>query len=278
MTIVAFGTSAPELGVNITAALENRGSISFGNIIGSSIANIALILGIAALIMPLKVRSSTLARELPIMLVATALLIPLSLEGVLGRMDGVILLSAFVAFLIFAIFSALSSRSENSLLPSAEDVEAKGASPAVALLMTALGIAGVLFGSDWTVEGAVGIAQIIGVEDAIIGFTVVAIGTSLPELATSLMAVRAGEGDLALGNVVGSNVFNILFVLGVTTIMSPITIPSAGFVDLAALMVISVALWLAGATHGRQIVGWEGGVMVASYVGYVTWRVFFCTL
>ncbi len=271
MTVVAFGTSAPELAVNVTAAVKGSSGISFGNIIGSNIANIGLILGLTALLRPMTIQRPVIIREIPMMLLATAAVIIMACDFALGgadniitRGDGLILLLLFGVFMYYTTFDMLQQR-ENNL-----DVESEGSSLTYAL-MTIGGLIMLIFGGRWTVNAAVEIARIIGISEAVIGLTIVAIGTSLPELVTSIIAARKGESDLAIGNVVGSNIFNLLLVMGITASVNPVAIPADGYIDLLMVGAISLIL-LPFAISQRRLSRIEGGVLLAAYCGFIVWR------
>jgi len=281
LTVVAFGTSAPELAVNITATLRGQGSISFGNIVGSNIANIGLVLGIAALVRPLKVQPSVVTREIPIMLGATLLAVLLASDQLLGgaaglvsRLDGLVLLAGFAVFLYLTVRSALRDRTDSFLDVATEEGKRLGPERvAQSVALTLGGLVGVVLGGQWTVTGAVGIATALGVSETIIGLTIVAIGTSLPELAASLIAVRHGQADLAVGNVVGSNVFNLLLVLGPTAMIRPIPVPAGGQGDLLVLVAVSLVL-LPVTLTGQRIIRLEGAALLVGYWAYMLWRTF----
>ena len=282
LTVVAFGTSAPELAVNVAAAISGNGDITFGNVIGSNITNIGLIIGLTALLQPLSIHRSIVSREIPIMLAATALAILLTLDFVYGAaangfggMDGLIFLACFIAFLIFTTRTALRDRRKDRFLQEAEQDQERAREMhwAVAVLLTLAGLAGVLLGSDWTVQGASGVAAAMGMSQAVIGLTIVALGTSLPELTTSLFAVRKGQADLAIGNVVGSNIFNLLFILGVSSSIRLVPVPARGFTDLAAMAVFSLVL-LPFAMSQRKLARHEGFLLLAGYLAYMAWRTF----
>ncbi|MEZ4396719.1 MAG: calcium/sodium antiporter [Candidatus Krumholzibacteriia bacterium] len=281
LTVVAFGTSAPELAVNITAALRGQGGISFGNVVGSNIANIGLILGISALVRPLAVQRSLARRELPFMLAASLGATLLALEtvadraGGLGAVDGVLLLAGFVVFLVAMLRAARRDRARDPFLRGAEERAGEGGAMGLPLasLLTLAGLAGVIGGGHWTVEGATAIARHLGISEAVIGLSIVAIGTSLPELVTSLVAARHGESDLAVGNVVGSNIFNLLLVLGPTAMIRRIAVPAGGVVDLAVMCALSLALLPLGFAFGNRINRAEGAILLAAYTGYIAWRV-----
>ncbi len=285
LTVVAFGTSAPELAVNVTAALRGDAALSFGNVIGSNIANIGLILGTAALVRAVEVRGTVISREIPMMLVATAAVFVLGLDRVASgaedydRSDGLVLLLLFCVFLYYTIAEVLRGRvrgrRQDPLVEQAEERAARSwlrpvtGSSVVALL----GLALLLGGAELTVRSAVDLAAALGVPKSVVGLTVVAIGTSLPELATSLTAMRHGQLDLAVGNVVGSNIFNLLFILGTTSLIRTVPVPAGGVADLAALALFSAALLTVSLSQRRRIVRMEGAALLLAYLGYSTWRV-----
>ncbi len=286
LTLVAFGTSAPELAVNVLAAATDRGAISFGNIIGSNMANIGLILGIAALIKPLVVGRSLVAREIPMMLLATAVVLVMSFDvhlggeaaaaggtGTIVRGDGLILLLLFAVFMYYQINEVVGDRDASAALPDIEEVEQEPERPVpLAATLTLAGGLAVAAGGDVTVDAASEIARQIGVSEGVIGLTVVAAGTSLPELATSLAALRRGQTEIAIGNVVGSNIFNLLLVLGVTATVRPIPVPAGGNTDLLLVAALSVALFPFASLGQRNLKRPEGVALLIAYVGYVVWR------
>ena len=280
LTVVAFGTSAPELAVNVAAALSGNGDITFGNIIGSNIANIGLIIGLTALLQPLSVHRSIVSREIPVMLAATGMAIFMTLDFIFGaavnqfgKIDGAIFLACFVAFLFFTTRTALRDRRKDRFLQETEQDQEREKEMhwGIASVLTVAGLAGVLLGSDWTVKGASGVAAAMGMSQAVIGLTIVALGTSLPELTTSLFAIRKGQADLAIGNVVGSNIFNLLFILGVSSSIRPVPVPGRGFTDLAAMAVFSLML-LPFALSQRKLARHEGLLLLIGYLGYMAWR------
>jgi cation:H+ antiporter len=284
MTVLAFGTSAPELAVNVAAAFAGRSAITFGNVVGSNIANVGLILGFTAILQTLRIHRTIVTREIPIMLGATALAIFLGSDWMLGgrpdrigRVDGILLLIAFAAFLFVTVRNALKARKDDQFMREAEvgqDEVAPPNAPATVLL-TVAGLAGVLLGSHWTVEGATRVAQGLGMSEALIGLTIVAVGTSLPELTTSLFAGLKGHADLAIGNIVGSNVFNLLFILGVSATIHAVPVPvPRGRVDLLALALFSIILLPFGITQ-KKLRRAEGAVLLAGYVAFIVWRTFF---
>ena len=281
MTVVAFGTSAPELGVNVGAAWSGRTAITFGNVVGSNIANIGLILALTAIIRTLQIHRSIVTREIPVMLVATAGAILLGSDwlfrrtpDVIDSLDGILLLFGFVVFLALTVRNALRSRRDDLFIQEArqEQEQHRPVRWKLASALTGLGLAGVLLGSHWTVKGATQVAQSLGLSETLVGLTIVAIGTSLPELTTSLFAVLKGHADLSIGNIVGSNVFNLLFILGVSSSIHPVAIPAEGGVDLFMLAAFSVIL-LPFASSQKRLVRGEGLLLLLGYVAYMLWRV-----
>lgn len=279
LTVVAFGTSAPELAVNVLAAMRGDTGVSFGNVVGSNIANVGLILGCAALVRPLEVQSAVIVREMPMMLVASAAVLVLGLDRASGRAevydrgDGMALLLFFSIFLYYTIAEVLRGRRTDPLVHESKSATSGPSATAPSVLLAVAGLVGLALGAEGTVRGAVSLAETLGVPRAIVGLTLVAVGTSLPELVTSVVAARRGQVDLAVGNVVGSNIFNLLFVLGVTSTIRPVAIPAGGVVDLSAMAVFSAALLFLAATHGNRLVRWEGGVLLFAYLAYVVARV-----
>ncbi len=291
LTIVAFGTSAPELALNIIAAVNGNVGLSFGNIIGSNIANIGLVLGVAALLRPMAVHDSVIKRELPIMLGATALACALACVGWsdggivwmdgFARTDGVILLGMFAFVFVITLRSALADRaSAHKQLRSAatEHAPERTISVGRAIVVFFLGLF-VLVGGGWIAEkGASGAARTLGLSDEIIGLTIVAIATSLPELVTSIVAARKGQTDIAVGNIVGSNIFNLLLVMGVTATIAPVTLPAAppfaAGISLGMMALLSLFLIPMSRTFNRNISRSEGLtllVLYTVYLGYQGW-------
>lgn len=283
LTVVAFGTSAPELAVNVTAAFQGQSDLSFGNIMGSNLANIGLVVGCCGLIRALPIKSIVVAREIPMMLLATIVTVVMALDRLvdgdtpkLDRGDGILMLLFFSVFLFYTVGELLRQRAEH---PSLEDLvasEIPGAGPGVAMardsLLTLAGFGALLYGAGLTVDGAVSLATLLGVPEVVIGIGVVAIGTSLPELAAGVMATLRGHMEIAIGNVVGSNIFNLLLVLAITVCIRPLEIPKFGMIDLAAVGTLSVALLVFSLTNYRRILRAEAGVLLLLYIGYITWR------
>ncbi len=286
LTIVAFGTSAPELVVNLVAVLHGSSGVAFGNVIGSNLANIGLILGLAALFRPIQVGGAVIVREIPMMLLVSAVAVVLGLDGVLqgmpdvfSRSDCLVLLLLFGVFLYYNIFDAVRARRSDRYLDEVESriPAPQGGSMLPDSIRTLVGLALLVAGGKLTVMGAVWAARGLGVSEGLIGLTVVAVGTSLPELAASCIAAWRNEPELAVGNVVGSNIFNLCLVLGLAGTVAPVAVPAGGRLDLAAMLGISLVLLPMSMTSRRRITRMEGGFLLAAYCSYVAFRaLFFC--
>lgn len=270
LTIVAFGTSAPELSVSITSAIKGQNGIALGNVVGSNIFNVLVVAGVAALLTPLRVQSNLIKKDLPFNLLASVALIVLSFDvflnktsdNVLSRSDGIILLLLFCVFMYYLITYAINSRDEEEAIKTLPVWKS--------ILFTVIGLAGIIIGGDLVVDSASAIAISWGMSEAMVGLTIVAIGTSLPELVTSIVAGRKGECDIALGNVVGSNIFNILLILGVSSTINPIEITDPFFItDILVMLVVCVMAFFFALN--KKISRLEGLIMVLSYVGYMTY-------
>ncbi|MCB9838372.1 MAG: calcium/sodium antiporter [Phycisphaeraceae bacterium] len=284
LTVVAFGTSAPELALNIAAALSGSSGLSFGNVVGSNIANIGLILGLCAVVKPMIVNAQLVRREMPIMIAATAALIALlalppdaepGRRGI-ARLDGAILLAGFALFTWSMIRAARRSEGKpDEFIDDATAVTVEGRTRSMRLgwLLTIAGLALLVGGGKLAEVGATGIARALGFSDQLIGLTVVAVATSLPELAASLMAVRKGHTDLAVGNVVGSNIFNILLVMGATGAVRPVPLPEGSLFSLLAMALLSVLLIPMSQTANRHISRFEGLVLLSIYAGTIAWSI-----
>ena len=272
LTVVAFGTSLPELSVNITASIKGDAGIALGNILGSNIANIFLILGISSIIFPLAVTKGTVWKEIPLSLLAAILvgilandyLIDGNKFSTLTRIDGLVLISFFIIFL----FYSASIAGDVAGIP--EQLPAKQHGIMRIGIMIAAGLCGLIVGSRWVVTGASGLAEKLGVSQSLIGLTIVAVGTSLPELATSAMAAYKKNPDIAVGNVVGSNIFNIFFVLGVSSIIRPIPFGAGSNLNVGVAIAASLFLFVCMFTGKRRMLDrWEGGIFLVLYVGYI---------
>lgn len=274
LTLVAYGTSAPELVVSVDAALSGEGGISIGNVVGSNICNIALILGLCAVITPLTVNRAMLKSDVPVM-AATAVafcLIYWWQDGI-GRIGGLILFAGFVLYNIKVIIGAKKEAAANSLNESAEEDGEKAEKPLyLYLLLAVFGLVVLVLGSKAFLRGAIEIAKLTGLSNTVIGLTIVAVGTSLPELATSVVAAIKGERDIAIGNVVGSNIFNILLIMGVAPLIAPLTGANIQFWDLVALLAttfILIPFMITGFRLNRA----EGVILLAMYGAYTAWLI-----
>ena len=273
LTVVAFGTSAPELAVNIIASVNGNNWLAIGNIVGSNIANILLILGVAGTITSLTVQTNTVWREIPFSLFAALILgflVNDQLSGnsdvnIITRADGLVLIALFVIFLFYTFHLGKNNLTEE--LPEADDARPMWKSVG----MLVVGLAGLILGGQWIVDGAVSLARLFGYSESFVGFTIVAIGTSLPELATAIVAVRKGNTDLAIGNVIGSNIFNIFWVLGLSATISPMTFDAADnpsiLLNIAGSAVLFVLLFI-GKRHILE--KWQSGLLLLAYAAYIT--------
>ena len=262
LTVVGFGTSTPELLVSVDAALRGVPDIAVGNIVGSNIANILLIVGLTALVWPIRVSGATLRRDTAVMLAAAFALLPVFALGEIGRLPGVLLVLALAAYLTFAYLRPGSEAAEEQGAPAPSSV-------VVSLLWVIGGLVILMFGARFLVDGAVSIARGYGVSEAFIGLTIVAVGTSLPELATSVIAAFRRQSEIAIGNIVGSNIFNVLGILGVTALIRPIPVASRFLTfDLPVMMMVSLVL--TGLLLTRPVIGRGVGlVLLAAYVAYI---------
>jgi cation:H+ antiporter len=275
LTIVAFGTSAPEFIVNIFASIQGNTEIAIGNIIGSNIANILLILGVSSIIYPLATKENTVWKEIPLSLLAAILLGVMVNDTLidggtfsgLTRIDGIVFLSFFIIFLYYT-FGISKVSGENT------DLEIKEMSYMKSSLYVAGGLLGLIFGGKWIVDGAIKIAEGFNVSQSLIGLTVVAIGTSLPELATSAIAAYKKQSDIAIGNVVGSNILNIFWILGFSSVINPLPFSKDSSIDIIMTIVSSLILFLimfVGKKH--TVERWQGVIMIIIYIGYVAYLI-----
>ncbi len=272
LTVVAFGTSAPELVVSSVAAARAQTDVAIGNVVGSNIANIALILGLAALVTPLRVEMRLITREMPFMIGASVLLPLLALDGGVSRVDAAILLVGFAAYLLFVMRAAREeppqSSSEYDEFESARGMATARANRLRDAALATIGLGVLLVGAHLLVESAVFFARKVGLSELVIGMTIVAVGTSLPELATSAIASYRKQADIAVGNIVGSNIFNILAILGIAGLVRPLPLPSSvlGF-ELPVMIALALALPVIART-GMRIGRLEGFVLLVAYVAF----------
>jgi len=271
LTIVAFATSTPELAVSVDASLSGSPGLAVGNVVGSNIVNVLLVLGLAALVLPIAVRSQLVKLDVPIMVAISVLLLVLSLDGSVSRLDGALLLLLAVGYVALSIVVGLR---EGAKADDAADDAGEGPPRLpVSLALVVVGVALLVLGARALVSGATTLAESFGVSELVIGLTVVAVGTSLPELATSLIAAIRGERELAIGNIVGSNIMNIAAIMGLTAVVSPLGVPveaAAVRFDMPVMVVVAIALVPVVFT-GFVIARWEAAVFLAFYVAYVAY-------
>lgn len=269
LTIVAMGTSLPELAVSVTAALEGNNEIAVSNVVGSNIFNLLIVCGVCTLFAPIAISKSTLKADFPLSIVCAILVLAMGLVGMeIGRVEGMALLLIFIVYLVALVRQAMKARADNTV----KEDEDKGKNIPVWLCIVYIvgGIAAIKFGGDFVVDGASTVAGKLGMSQTLVGLTVVAVGTSLPELVTSIVAGRKGEVDMALGNVIGSNIFNALFILGVTAAISPTAFIQDNIIDLVVLIAVCLISY-AFAWTSRKIEKKEGIVMILMYVAYMVY-------
>ncbi len=276
LTVVAFGTSAPELFVNVISSIRGETGIAIGNVVGSNIANILLILGISSIIFPLTVTRGTVWKEIPLSLLAALLLGILANDHLIDKMgfsqltriDGLVFLSFFIIFMYYSVSIAREIQGMSEHVPSKQYGLVKSS------LLIAGGLLGLLVGGKWIVDGAVYLASAFGVSQSFIGLTIVAVGTSLPELATSAVAAYKGNVEIAVGNVVGSCIFNVFFVLGISSIIKPIPFDPKNDVDVGVMVLANILLFAYMFTgKRRRLDRWEGSVFAVLYLGYIAFLV-----
>ena len=260
LTIVAMGTSAPEAAVSITAALKGNAGITIGNIVGSNILNVLIILGLSAVVTPLAVTKSTIKVDIPVMIAITGILLWMGYDGTVTLLEGIILLLIFASYIGYLMYVAFKDRKQNT-------EEAEEISVLKALIWTVVGLVLIVWGSDVTVDAATKIAKILGLSERFIGLTIVALGTSLPELFTSVMAARKGNADIAIGNIVGSNIFNILFVVGLSALVIPVPFLEGFRFDTMVSLAAAVFLFFC-VLKNQKLNRWAGVLMLVSYAAY----------
>ncbi len=279
LTIVAMGTSLPETAVSVSASLTGNNELAVSNVVGSNIFNLMVVIGVCAMIATVNVAEETIKRDIPISLVCAGFLLLLGIVGlgdkegmILGHFDGIIFLCAFAVYIIHLIKTALKASREGRKveIEGGSDEDIKLVSIPISILFIVGGAIAIAIGGDMTVDAASRIAGDLGMSQTLIGLTIVSIGTSLPELVTSIVAARKNEVDMALGNAIGSNVFNIFMVLGVASAISPISIVAENIIDLCVLVVFTVCVWIFAGTK-RKIGRMEGSCMVALYASYVVY-------
>jgi cation:H+ antiporter len=292
LTVVAFGTSAPELAVSVEAALTDSGTLAFGNIFGSNMANIGLIIGLSALLHPLPIDHVIIRRELPMMLLALAAAMAMAFDIDLGeqrnayaRSDGLVLLLFFFVFIYYTLGDLGRQRlnhREKANGSNSSDVAPMWAAGVpqpedsgrmiTNILLITIGLVGLVYGADLVVRGGVGVARAMGIPEVVVGLTLIAVGTSLPELVATLAAVRRNNIGLAVGGVVGSNIFNTLLITGVASTIRPMPIPVGGHLDLGAAAILSLSLFFVARTHNQRIIRYEGLALLVMWGAYVIAR------
>lgn len=290
LTVVAFGTSMPEASVSISSAIAGANELAVSNVVGSNIFNLLVVLGASALIKPVCVQKDSVKKEIPFSILCTVALLgalflgynkSMPAEGevtaavventyTLGWIAGLILLALFAFYMYWQISAALKARKNGTAVEEEDD--GKKISPVKSIIFIVIGIAGIILGGNLVVNGATTVAEVLGMDETLIGMTIVAVGTSLPELVTSMVAAKKGESDIALGNVIGSNIFNIIFILGFSALLSPITVGMEAVIDTLFAIVITGIGLLFSATK-LKFERWEGGVFVGTYVVYLTYMI-----
>ena len=273
LTIVAMGTSMPEFCVSLVSALKGTADLAVGNVVGSNVFNALLIVGVTALVAPMTILRQTVRKDIPFALVASMLLVLMCFDGTLSRIDALVLLALFGFFMYVTLQAGLSAKKADKQDASDEPAEAQAPMSWLrAGLFIIIGLGCLIGGSNLFVGGATAVATELGISDAVVGLTVVAMGTSLPELATSVVAARKGNSGIAIGNALGSNVFNILLILGLTGAITPLTLQGITTLDLTMLVVSMMLLWLFSFTK-LTIERWEGALLTTIFVAYLTYLV-----
>ncbi|MBK7221407.1 MAG: calcium/sodium antiporter [Saprospiraceae bacterium] len=276
LTIVAFGTSTPELIVSLIASMNGNTEIAIGNVVGSNIVNIFFILGVSATIYPLATKSNTIWKEIPMSLLAALLLWVMANDQVidgdnssmLSRIDGIVFLAFFIIFIYYTVGIAKSDTDDSP------EIEIQNITPGKSFLFIVLGLAGLIIGGKWIVDGAVALAKNMGLSESLIGLTIVAVGTSLPELAASAVAAYKKQTDIAIGNVVGSNIFNIFLILGISSLIKPLPFTSGSNIDVMVACLASIVLFVLLFVGKKHIIQkWQGLLMILIYVIYVGYLV-----
>lgn len=286
LTIVAFGTSAPEAAVSVTASIEGQNGIALGNIIGSNIFNLLCVVGMSAFIKPLSVKKSILLKEFPFLILSSVLLLILCNDfvfqnSILSLSDGLVFLMFFGIFIYYLVEVSINSRNKNRSLITNTNIELSNddltytesnISLSKSIVLSIIGILGIIIGGKLVVDCSSNIALSFGVSQKMIGLTIVSIGTSLPEFITSVVAASKGESDIALGNVIGSNIFNILFILGVSSLITPISVDPSLFLDICIMIIVTIVAYIF-AIRKKDISKFEGIVLIGSYILYMVYVV-----
>ena len=275
LTVVAFATSSPEMVVSIKAAIEGNPGIVVGNVVGSNICNIALILGVAAIISPLSVKTQVIKREIPIMIIVSVILLLILSDDVITRLEGVLLVIGIIVYIILGYKYSIKKKDNKEVIKEFEEIIPKSPYKVLtSLVLIVVGLVLLVFGSNLFVDGAVAIAENFGVSQAVIGLTIVALGTSLRELTTSVVASFKNENDIAIGNAVGSNVFNILSILGISSLIRPIVNTGITMVDLSIMMFFAILILPLSKTK-FTLRRWEGALLFCGYIAYIIYLVMY---
>jgi cation:H+ antiporter len=269
LTVVAFGTSMPELFVSLEAALNDQDDVALGNVVGSNICNIALILGLSALVKPVAINTRVVKLDMPVLILASAWLLYAMLDHGVSRFEGAVCVLALLGYLAFNLKEA--GKESSGEIETVDSDSAPKGSRRRNLAFIVFGLGALALGADKFIDGSVSMAQVLGLSPAFIGLTIVAVGTSLPELAVTVIAASRGEGDIAVGNVVGSNIFNILAILGITALIRPLERGGILWQDLAVMAGMTVAL-IPLLLMGSHLTRVRGGLLLASYFAYLAWR------
>lgn len=274
LTIVAMGTSAPEAAVSITSSLAGQNDMSVANVVGSNFFNILVVLGVSSIIAKLPVEKNTIKKDTPFLLLTSALLLLFGLNLNINRIEGLILLAIFTYFLVNTVKTAKNGSQETANeAATTMDIEmTKESSTPKTILLSIIGIVGIVLGGDMVVNSATGIATSFGMSDNLVGLTIVAVGTSLPEFATSVIAVKKGETEIAIGNIIGSNIFNILLILGLTATINPIAISTFALIDIIFMSAITILLYFF-MKKDSSLVKSQGIIFIIIYVAYMTYTI-----
>lgn len=273
LTVVAAGTSVPELAVSLIAALQGSADITMGNVVGSNIANLALIMGLTALVQAIPITGSTIKLEYPVMLLVTLLCLVLSLDGWIGRLDAFMFVGiyvAFTAYMIHLVRKEMSAKEDREFKEEVKELSPPARPKGWICTLLVFGGIGLLgLGAQCTVTGAVELAKLVGMSERVIGLTIIAVGTSLPEIVTSIVSSLRGRPDVAIGNLIGSNLFNILGILGISGLITPLSVaPGIIYSDNLWMLGVTILIWPFLHT-GSRLNRWEGGLLLAIYVGYI---------
>ncbi len=272
LTIVSIGTSMPELVVSVKAAMNGQSALSIGNVLGSNLFNIGIILGISAIIYPLLVKRQLLKFDVPVMILTSVLFLLLFLDSKISRIEALLMVILFISYTAYLLISSKKENKSKSDSDESDDIKLTK-HWSLDILFIVVGLVALVWGSDLLVVNAIIIAERLGMSEAMIGLTIVAAGTSMPELATSAVAALKKRSDIAIGNIVGSNIFNILLILGVTGLINPIQTPQINYIDTLAVVAIGVLLWLF-MKFCASIRRWQGAVFVVLYVLYILFKLY----